>query len=367
MPKSELISSVEKISERMARKVLKECKFFGTMGTWVKTLQDENRILKRRVEELEIRVKKLNDYGPTPITPAKRNGNAESGHTAHDADVKIPPRLTSAQVKRIRTVRGFSQSQFALLLGGTYFRYNNWESGKTALPAEFEQKIKEIRDMKASDLRTRMQNVGIFQPNGKPQATSKKDDVNAAEKPTNDGHAVPVASAISSKELRTLREELGLTRREMADVLKIKKNRYCNWEYDIAHAAPEFVQKMRQLLAEKKKSTPANNLKSQGNAEPVELEKSILTSDFSDILNSGNVPSELSTGKLREIRAFLKLTQRQLAELLNIKESRYTNWECGYGRPSADFVRQILNLLAKELRDGEVASMQKDDVPLAKS
>lgn len=459
MPKSELISSVEKISERMARKVLKECKFFGTMGTWVKTLQDENRILKRRVEELEIRVKKLNDYGPTPITPAKRNGNAESGHTAHDADVKIPIHLTRTQVKRIRTVRGFSQSQFALLLGVTYFRYNNWESGNTALPAEFEQKIKEIRDMKASDLRTRMQNVGIFQPNGKPQGPSKKDDVNAAEKPTNDNHPAvkteppavtpavpsntvpvkakattispeeiktirdtlgitqyeiakelkiketryknweqgrartpvefigkiralafdkvkllpkvisvsPVASAISSKELRTLREELGLTRREMADVLKIKKNRYCNWEYDIAHAAPEFVQKMRQLLAEKKKSTPANNLKSQGNAEPVELEKSILTSDFSDILNSGNVPSELSTGKLREIRAFLKLTQRQLAELLNIKESRYTNWECGYGRPSADFVRQILNLLAKKLREGEVASMQKDDVPLAKS
>jgi len=459
MPKSELISSVEKISERMARKVLKECKFFGTMGTWVKTLQDENRMLKRRVEELEIRVKKLNDYGPTPITPAKRNGNAESGHTAHDADVKIPLRLTRAQLKRIRTVRGFSQNQFALLLGVTYFRYNNWESGKTALPAEFEQKIKEIRDMKASDLRTCMQNVGIFQPNGKPQGTSKKDDVNAAEKPTNDGHAVvktevstvppaapskavpgkakattispeeiktirgtlgitqyeiatklkiketryknweqdriktpvefiekiralavgklqslpkaisasPATSAISSKELRALREELGLTRREMADVLKIKKNRYCNWEYDIAHAAPEFVQKMRQLLAAKKKSTPINNLESQGIAEPVEQEKNVPTSDFSDILNSGNAPSELSTGKLREIRAFLKLTQRQLAELLNIKESRYTNWECGYGRPSADFVRQILNLLAKKLRDGEVASMQKNDVPLVKS
>lgn len=50
MPKSDLNAAVEKISERIAKRVLRACKAFGTMGTWIKALQDDNRMLKKRIQ-----------------------------------------------------------------------------------------------------------------------------------------------------------------------------------------------------------------------------------------------------------------------------------------------------------------------------
>jgi len=449
MPKSELISSVEKISERIARKVLKDCKFFGTMGTWIKTLQDENRTLKRRVEELEIRVKKLNDYGPTPVAGARKRVATGEAQSSSEAAMKTPPRLTRAQMKKIRADRGLSQTQFAQLLGVSYFRYNKWELGKTAVPPDTERLIREIREMKASDLRTHMQNAGIFQPNGKTAPSAAKTSSGAvpehpvrnetekngvtekpsetasrtsrrketcskaaisseevksirsalgmtqyeiaaklkiketryknweqgrvktpsafikkirallptaaprktAEAPASDAAASRTAAksaAIQPKELQALREELGLSRREMANALNIKKNRYCNWEYGIAHAAPQFVRKMHQMLETKKKDAPSPvREKKQADAD---RKTETPRFDFSDILNPDKVPSELPPARLKEIRAFLKLTQRQVAARLDIKENRYTNWECGYGKASPDYVHRVLALLSENLR-----------------
>jgi len=164
MPKSNLIMAVEKISERIARKVLRECKAFGTMGTWIKTLQDDNRILKIRVKELEIRVKKLNTYGPTLPDPIKRKrGKCETNTASSQVEKR---KMTPARIRKIRTKHSFSQSQFALLLGIKPSRYSNWEYGDSIVPSEFEEKIRELHELKASELRTRMHNVGIFQPNG---------------------------------------------------------------------------------------------------------------------------------------------------------------------------------------------------------
>jgi DNA-binding transcriptional regulator YiaG len=165
MPKSDLNAAVEKISERIARKVLRECKAFGTMGTWIKTLQDDNRMLKLRVKELEIRVKKLNTYGPTPPDPEKGKKGKHGTNTASSQAQKR--KMTPAQMRKIRADNGFSQSQLALLLGIKTSRYSNWEYGHSIVPSEFEEKIREFRELKATELRTRMHNVGIFQPNGK--------------------------------------------------------------------------------------------------------------------------------------------------------------------------------------------------------
>ena len=466
MPKSELISSVEKISERIARKVLKDCKFFGTMGTWIKTLQDENRTLKRRVEELEIRVKKLNDYGPTPVAGARKHAAPGGAQQSPEAAMKMPPRLTKGQMRKIRTDRGLSQSQFAQLLGVSYFRYNKWELGKTAVPPDTERLIREIQEMKASDLRTRMQNAGIFQPNGKTAPSAAKTGSGAmpehpvhnetvkdgvpgktAEKPSETASRtsrrketgskaaispeevksirsalgmtqyeiaaklkiketryknweqgrvktpaafikkiraqLPAAeprktaeipasntavsrtaaksAAIQPKELQALREELGLSRREMANALNIKKNRYSNWEYGVAHAAPQFVRRMRQMLEAKKKDAPSPvREKKQANAD---RKMETPRFDFSDILNPDKVPSELPPARLKEIRAFLKLTQRQIAARLDIKETRYTNWECGYGKASPDYVRRVLALLSENLRKNAEVHDGKSENP----
>ena len=256
MPKSNLIAAVEKISERIARKVLRECKAFGTMGTWIKTLQDDNRMLKRRVKELEIRVKKLNTYGPTPPDKIKQKRGTRG------ADRASPParkrKMTPAQIRKIRTKHCFSQPQIALLLGIKTSRYSNWEYGDSAIPSEFEEKLRELQELKASELRSRMHEAGIFQPNGRPASPkNKKAASNSNQEKGNktENKSVPdipaesgrVTTYLQPAQLKEIRQELGLTQRQLALLLGIKSNRYGHWECGVSKAAPEFIRKILGL------------------------------------------------------------------------------------------------------------------------
>jgi len=256
MPKSNLKAAVEKISERIAKKVLRECRAFGTMGTWIKTLQDDNRTLKNRVQELEIRVKKLNTYGPTPPDPIKKK---RGQHGTNTAKRKMIP----ARLRQIRTKHKFSQSQFALLLGIKTSRYSNWEDGHSRVPSKFEEKIRELHELKALELRTRMHSVGIFQPNGRPASLKQKEtgatpSVTSSQAKANNktvNKAMPEISVMYDQDilylppvkLKEIRQELGLTQRQLALLLGITSNRYGNWECGIAKAAPLFVTKIMEL------------------------------------------------------------------------------------------------------------------------
>ena len=48
MPKPNLIRDVEEIAERISRRNIKESRAIVQLGTWVKTLVDENRVLWAR-------------------------------------------------------------------------------------------------------------------------------------------------------------------------------------------------------------------------------------------------------------------------------------------------------------------------------
>lgn len=55
---------------------------------------------------------------------------------------------------------------------------------------------------------------------------------------------------------------------------------------------------------------------------------------------------------IKKIREDRKLTQKQLAEKLNVKNSRVSNWENGANNPPADMIEdicKILNVSASEL------------------
>jgi len=317
------------------------------MGTWMKTLQDENRTLKRRVEELEIRVKKLNDYGPTPIALAKRH--ATPGDSPQiDAAKKTPPRLTKAQVKKIRTARGLSQAQFAQMLGVSYFRYNKWERGKTAVPPDSEQRIIEIKGMKASDLRTCMQNVGIFQPNGKLQTVAKKTDVEAIPQLFNRNNAtgkigVPVSlpasaspqingeAVLSAEEIRRVRTELGMSRKETAEALGIKESRYKNWEYGMAKVPARFsrmILTLRTSERQKDETGPRPPAAGKKAADPRKR------------------PSAAAAEEMKGIRAAFGVSKRQMAELIGTHENSYGGWERGSRAIPAAWIDKI-----KSLRD----------------
>src|SRR5438132_4311287 len=58
----------------------------------------------------------------------------------------------------------------------------------------------------------------------------------------------------------------------------------------------------------------------------------------------------ISPTELKEMRTRLRLTQRQIGELIQVGEKSYTRWETGRARPS-----RSLNVLLCALRDGRLS------------
>ena len=72
MGKSNIIHDIEVIADRVSKQNIRKHQNLIRLGEWVKELQEENKLLKQRLFTLELRVKKLNDYGATPLTRAEQ-------------------------------------------------------------------------------------------------------------------------------------------------------------------------------------------------------------------------------------------------------------------------------------------------------
>ncbi len=64
--------------------------------------------------------------------------------------------------------------------------------------------------------------------------------------------------------------------------------------------------------------------------------------------------------KLRELRKLRDLTQKQLADMLNFKNTTYSNWECGIAEPDISSLKKLADffdcsvdyLIGREDEDG---------------
>ena len=79
----------------------------------------------------------------------------------------------------------------------------------------------------------------------------------------------------------------------------------------------------------------------------------MLTAEAVDILDTAKARHMglLLPGQIREMRARLGLTQKQMSELLQSGEKSYTRWESGRARPS-----RMVNVLLRLLNEGEVSA-----------
>ena len=87
---------------------------------------------------------------------------------------KQKPRLSGTQLKRFRLSRSLSQASMGALLEVTAQKYARWESGRSQMAPEVEARFAEIQKMKASELRTKLQELGFFQANGKKQKSKRR-------------------------------------------------------------------------------------------------------------------------------------------------------------------------------------------------
>lgn len=306
MGKSKLVQEVEQIFTRMFNQKMRSHKMFVQVGTWLKAVEDENRELKQRIEQLEIRIKKLNDYGPTPVE-----------NEPEDTD-RMPQRLKPGQMKNFRLKRKMSQTAIAALMGVKTPKYARWESGKSTMTIELENTFREIMEMKASDLRSKLQSLGFFQATGKKTKPLKGQEMPEEKTPMprkktqNALEKVASEPIITKEKLRKLRLKLGYTHRQMADLFKSKPKHYSNWEYGACRPPKEIARKCLLLFFEHFPEEKVN----ETTPPPAECPKRTRPAE-------GDILAE----ELRGIRAKLCITCEQMAFLFNVSASQYKNWE----------------------------------------
>ena len=320
MPKSNLIRNVEEIADRISRKNIKESRAIVQLGTWIKNLVDDIKGLKQRLDEMDIRIKKINAYGATVLTPAEAEGEQQ-------AAASPAARVKPGELKRYRMSRHLSQAAMGALFGVVQQKYARWEAGKSIMVSAIEDRFREIQGLTGTELRTKLQELGFFQATGKKTRFLRGQGENQpAPKPAREIRP----SIITKAQLRELRLELGYTHRQMAELVNSKPKHYSNWEYG-ACLPPEKI--ARHLLAMYHEHvTKTAELASTGSYRPPTSNRKVYESEL------------LPIAKIRAGRAASGLSCREVAERLGVPLTTYKNWEAGNARPSPQNVEKMIQI-----------------------
>ncbi len=329
MPKSNLIRDVEEIANRISRKNIKESRAIIQLGTWVKTLVDELKAVKQRLDEMDIRVKKINAYGATALTPAEAEGEKQGTAPV----VRVKP----GELKHYRLTRHLSQAAMGALLGVTQQKYARWEFGKSVMVATIEEKFREVQGLTGTELRTRLQELGFFQANGKKtrflRGQAKEASAAASTPAPKREPASPLI--ITKTQIRELRLALGYTHRQMGDLMHSKPKHYSNWEYGACRPPEKIARRLLEMYNEHVAKT----------AGPASTEVAPETSYQRPFSKRRIYESELMPiAQIRAGRAASGLTLNEAAKRLNVPPTTYKNWEYGNSKPSPQQVEQMIQI-----------------------
>lgn len=139
----------------------------------------------------------------------------------------------------------------------------------------------------------------------------------------------------TAERMKARRKEIGVSAEEIAKELKVSPATIYRYEKgDIEKMPLEILEPLSKVL----RTTPAYLM---GWEEP-ESESNIVKKKY-----------EIG-GRLRYFRELRGLSQKELASLIGVSNSRVSNWEQGINRPDADILASICNSLhisADELLD----------------
>ena len=323
MPKSNLIRDVEEIANRISRKNIKESRAIIQLGTWVKTLVDELKAVKQRLDEIDIRVKKINAYGATALTPAEAEGEKQAAAPV----VRVKP----GELKHYRLTRRLSQAAMGALLGVTPQKYARWEFGKSVMIAPIEEKFREVQGLSGTELRTKLQELGFFQANGKKTRFQRGQAKEASASVTDPAPKKEPASPliITKAQIRELRLALGYTHRQMADLMNSKPKHYSNWEYGACRPPEKIARRLLEMYNERVAKTDAAPV---GSYQRPFSKRRIYESELMPIV------------QIRAGRAASGLTINEVAKRLNVPPTTYKNWEYGNSKPSQQQVEQMIQI-----------------------
>jgi transcriptional regulator with XRE-family HTH domain len=127
---------------------------------------------------------------------------------------------------------------------------------------------------------------------------------------------------IYSKKLKDIREEKNITQEEISNVLNISRGVYSVYETE------------NQII-------PIKHLDVLSNYFNVSIDYLFQFTNIKNYDNSNSINLEISVKRLKEFRKDNKITQVNLAKMLNVANGTIANYECGRNFIATPFLYEI--------------------------
>lgn len=127
---------------------------------------------------------------------------------------------------------------------------------------------------------------------------------------------------IYSKKLKDIREEKNVTQEEISNILNISRGVYSIYETE------------NQII-------PIKHLDVLSNYFNVSIDYLFQFTDVKNYDNSNSINLEISVQRLKEFRKNNKITQVNLAKMLNVANGTIANYECGRNFIAPPFLYEI--------------------------
>jgi DNA-binding transcriptional regulator YiaG len=263
-------------------------------GKWERGESIMTSAIEERFRQLEKMTgtelrKKMQELGFYEIS-GKRVKNPNKNKKSNKKKTVLVSIIAAAQITDLRLMLGKTVDEMNDLFDPKERRYAKWQNGKSRPPSATAKRLLDMYEKKLSS----------FEKRNTP-ASSSKSTRRYYESPK-----LPRAA------IREGRKHLGLTCRQMAEILGVPYTTYRNWECGNSRPSPEMIEKMLVMFG----NPPTKSVYAAARHH-------VVTIASKEDYISDRIPGK----ELRELRLRMKLTRRQMAKLLNVSYSRYQNWE----------------------------------------
>ena len=417
MAKSKVLTEIVKLIKRTCLQVIREHPGFLQLGKALKDTQTDVKELKSKIKDQDFLIMDLRQE----VTKLQeRVAELEAKLESEKPDKPDQPEhLTPERLLTFRSIRRLSQETMAKLLDAPVDLYGKWERGESVMASAIEERFLELEKMTGTELREKMQEKDIYMISGKRIKTQKqgikrrksslKTVITAAqitdlrimlgktpeemnelfdpekkrfekwqagkakppfsiakellriydkEKASFEQKDIPSATRktpvlesprLPRATIRTERERMGMSRRELGEKLGVSGTTVSNWENGNCRPSPEMIDRMLVMFG----------------SPQTESAHAAATMHVVTISPKDRLAQTVSAAELRKLRNRIGLTMRQMAQLLNVRYSRYCNWETEGRCVPSEFISLVITLQKmsdKDLKE-RIAWLGKDLSP----
>ena len=245
--------------------------------------------LDEEVRELRITVGKLRQQ----VSSLSERVRGEAGiPLASEAEVE-QAHITPENIKELRERFSLTQKQLGQLVEVSPATVVSWEQGSTQPQPRNKARILPLMEMDKEEVDAALQRVGV-------------------------------PPSVGADDVRALREQFDLTQKELAILLDVAPGTVANWE----GGRGEPREKSRHAIAQLQRMKPR---------------------EVQDMLGQRQDDDDDLTGEeIKRIRREAGLSQKELADKLDVSGGTISNWETGSTTPRAKNVEKIMELARTE-------------------